>query len=198
MNDSAFGVAVRVLVGSCLVAAAVTLSPARTERDKEENKNWDPGRVNDASPPPSVMPAVPGPDGWAGRLTLPDAWREQLTDVDSRLTGVVQDGARVCLESRWEGTPTAPVRVTSGPQPPVLSGCRLVLRVAQVLELEGGDFVTVAHYVDGVLHPVSAASPSTGNGTATGNGGRHARPAAADRRAPGSAVRRLFPGDRPR
>jgi hypothetical protein len=136
----------------CLVAVVYTTHPGRRAQDARGVSTWDDGPADaDATALPTPAPSVPVDDaGWRSLLTLPPAWRQVLPDASPVLVGVVRDGNRVCLESCWEGTPVPALPTPHDPYPP--AALRLVLRVAQVVDIRGGSPVTARHYVDVAEH----------------------------------------------
>jgi steroid delta-isomerase-like uncharacterized protein len=105
-------------------------------------------------------------------------WREAFPDARGRIERAVADDGTVTLEITWEGTQSGPLRMPTGDIPP--SGRRVVVKAAEVFDVEGGKIREADHYFDlmGLLQQIAAAGqrcPRWSRSPPWDGGGRDAR-----------------------
>jgi steroid delta-isomerase-like uncharacterized protein len=85
------------------------------------------------------------------------AWREAFPDATGTVQRALADDGMVTLEITWEGTQSGPLHMPTGDIP--ASNRQVVVKAAQVFDVEGDKIREVHHYFDlmGLLQQIGAA-----------------------------------------
>ena len=95
-------------------------------------------------------------EGQEAILEANRGWREAFPDAHGQVERAIGGDGTVTLEITWEGTQTGPLHTPEGDIAP--SGRHVVVKAAEVFEVEGDKIREAHHYFDmmGMLQQIGA------------------------------------------
>jgi steroid delta-isomerase-like uncharacterized protein len=95
-------------------------------------------------------------EGFDAILEANRGWKEAFPDAEGTVERAMADDGTVTLEITWEGTQSGPLHTPTGDIAP--SNRHVVIKAAQVFEIEGDKIREAHHYFDlmGLLQQIGA------------------------------------------